>query len=133
MFEFKSQTQDILDLLKVTRNDNNYHINTIKKNESGPFDAFFDIFDYKFNSYWNEFDDHYDIEIAIPGYNKEELSLIVEDENLIIKGDNKKRGKFNKTFSMPERSGWDITANLENGLLTISSKKVNNTKTIKIL
>ena len=57
----------------------------------------------------------------------------MEDENLIIKGDNKKRGKFNKTFSMPERSGGDITANLENGLLTISSKKVNNTKTIKIL
>ena len=130
MFEFSNETKDILDLLKVTKNN---HINTINKNESGPFDTFFNIFDYTFDSYWREFDDRYDIEIAIPGYNKEELSLVVEDGNLIIKGNNKKRGKFNKTFSMPERSGGDITANLENGLLTISSKKVNNTKTIKIL
>jgi HSP20 family protein len=98
----------------------------------------------------SEADDGYHIEAELPGVKKEEISLGIEDENLLISvnraEETNDEGKNfihreRRTSSMSRRirlAGADpdsITAKLEDGVLNITipkSEPVNTTRTIEI-
>jgi HSP20 family protein len=113
------------------------------------FDNFFD--DFFENSFINESetDKSFDFNIAIPGLNKNDLSIEIEKGHLIISGErkfsNEKNnfhsiengyGKFTRSFQLPENIiEGKITAVHKNGMLNISVPKDSKTsikKTIQI-
>ena len=124
------------------------------------FDNFFD--DFFENSFINESQEGYsprvdisetdtsfDFNIAIPGLNKNDLSIEIEKGHLIISGErkisNEKNnfhsiengyGKFTRSFQLPENIIEEkITAIQKNGMLNISVPKDSKTsikKTIQI-
>jgi HSP20 family protein len=90
----------------------------------------------------NDSKNEYIITKEIPGFHKEEISLDVQDGILIIKGKKKNDLEYPisiKPFTDSYLLGNDvdinnISANLENGILTITApKKLKECKKIKIL
>lgn len=100
-----------------------------------------------------EYDDHVEIEAEIPGLKKEDLSIKIEKDVLVICGgrreqtDNKngkyvvrelKRSSFKRSFSIHESLDKEsIDAKFQDGLLKINIKKVtkditNDYKEVKI-
>lgn len=94
----------------------------------------------------------YEIQIALPGMSKEEISIEVEKDTLKISGEKKAKkaaegekyhkienhsGKFSRIFNLPDHSNKEaIEAAFENGMLNITVPKVDvketkNTVTIK--
>lgn len=83
---------------------------------------------------------HYTLEMAIPGYNKDQFNIDVNDTNVItISGSNEKNAKegegeitrreyslesFTRRFSLPDHiDAQQISASYENGILTITVPK----------
>lgn len=91
----------------------------------------------------------YEIELSLPGMNKKDFNLEVEDNVLTISGDRKlekedknktyhrvesQYGSFSRSFNLPEdaKSG-DISASYENGILKVRvPKDIKKTKSRKI-
>lgn len=87
----------------------------------------------------SEDEKNYYLECELPGLRKEDISLSVEDNILILKGDKKKIkhsqdrklnyhersfGSFRRTFSFSENINHDrITAEFENGVLNVTVPK----------
>lgn len=128
----------------------NYYLSKMFNNhEISPFDKmvkeFFNMDNqqlYKKNSIGsvnvidNEKD--YQIEINVPGYNKDEIEINVEDGYININGEHKieeeKEGKnytrrefsktsFNRSFILPEDINDEFKAKLQDGVLTIIMDK----------
>ena len=79
-----------------------------------------------------EDEESYGIEYIVPGFKKEELSVIIEGKQLIVEG--KRNGqeiKSNRTIYFPNGVK-SVTAKLENGILTVSVPK-EKTKKDKIV
>jgi HSP20 family protein len=96
----------------------------------------------------------YEIEVAAPGFNKEDLKINVEDDILTISAESKKELKengngrqysrreysysaFTRSFSLPDNAKDDsITADYKDGILTLhvpkSKTQVKASKEIKI-
>jgi HSP20 family protein len=96
----------------------------------------------------------YEIEVAAPGFNKEDLKINVEDDILTISAESKKEFKengngrqysrreysysaFTRSFSLPDNAKDDsITADYKDGILTLhvpkSKTQVKASKEIKI-
>jgi HSP20 family protein len=96
----------------------------------------------------------YEIEVAAPGFNKDDLKINVEDDILTISAEVKKESKeggngrqysrreysysaFTRSFSLPDDAKDDaITANYENGILKLnipkSKTQVRAAKEVKI-
>ncbi len=71
-------------------------------------------------------------EIVVPGYEKEEISISVEDRKLVVRADNSKRGNSIFAYEIPVGFAPDKgTAALSNGILTVSFPR-DKTKEIKI-
>jgi HSP20 family protein len=83
-----------------------------------------------------EKDDSYEITLLLAGINKEDISIDVEDHNLIVSGERKVAedtkynvkeivsGKFKKTYRLPKNVDTDnIDAELNNGLLNLRIPK----------
>lgn len=84
--------------------------------------------------------DQYEIQMALPGMTKEEISIEVEKDTLKISGEKKVKkaaegekyhrvenhsGKFSRIFNLPEHSNKEaIGAAFENGMLNITVPKV---------
>lgn len=103
------------------------------------------------NVYQNS--DKYHVDIALPGFTKELVEITLENNTLLISGENKpavedvkntsftKRqipvGRFEKTYKLPEKVDQEgIAAVFENGILSISipkAAKETYSKTIEIL
>lgn len=95
-----------------------------------------------------ENDDEYVLELMLPGFNKEDISINIEKDILKINGErklNEKKnynskgsffGEFNKVFNLPENVNSDkIDASFENGILSIKipkDEKKKLSKTIEI-
>lgn len=102
----------------------------------------------------SEDDKGYEIEVAAPGFNKEDLKINVEDDVLTISAEAKKETKengngrqysrreysysaFTRSFTLPENAKDDsITADYKNGILQLhipkSKTQVRAAKEIKI-
>jgi HSP20 family protein len=83
----------------------------------------------------------YTIEIALPGFNKDEIDISVNNDILIISYVEKKevensfwQRSFKKSFSLGASVDIDdVTAKFENGILKIGFKtQKSNSKTVKI-
>jgi HSP20 family molecular chaperone IbpA len=74
------------------------------------------------------------INVIVPGFSKEQLSLTVKENTLCLKS--KEGNKINKYWKIGNNDDIDkITAECKNGILTISipaKPKVDNTKNITI-
>ena len=79
-------------------------------------------------------DDNYIFDVELPGFNKEDVNVSIKQNNLILNAKNKKRER-NKTITLPQDINAEkISANLKNGVLTITiPKKVKgSSKRIKV-
>lgn len=83
-----------------------------------------------------ETDSTYDVNLALAGFKKKDITLKIEDNGLIISGERKKDeskkynlrqsayGKFRKVYTLPEDINSDkITAKMEDGILHIEIPK----------
>lgn len=80
------------------------------------------------------------IEIALPGFSKEDLQIVAEDHELKISANVEKENEtdFKKSFTMkfalPNISTDSITASMTNGILSIKyNAKEKSSKNIKIV
>ena len=99
---------------------------------------------YKINYDYFETDNEYVIELAIPGFEKDAITIDLNNKKLVVSGERKlgedveyiRRstlfGKFKKEFTMPDNTDDDINADFNNGVLRITIKKVTKNKKIKI-
>lgn len=87
------------------------------------------------------------LEVAAPGFNKENFTLKVEDNTFIVKGEHKVEneekkenytrrefqfGSFERKFTLPKNVDKEnIDAKYENGVLTISIAKTEEVKQVK--
>lgn len=92
----------------------------------------------------DENDENYLIELAIPGINKEDIGVNLEDDILIVKHETKEEeskpnrfrwGSFEKRFKLPtDVNKSKISGKYENGVLYVEIPKgKKEKKTIKIL
>jgi len=70
-------------------------------------------------------EDGYEIQFTLPGYEKEDLEILIEDEFLTIKtikqDESLKVDKFEKSYSLPEDIDHDsCKASMKAGILTIT-------------
>ena len=86
-------------------------------------------------------DDLYILEFAIPGYDKEDVKISIEDDALVLSADIKEKetnfwkSSFNSKFRIPQDADFEsINAKLEKGILRIEVAKTvkNKLKTIDI-
>ena len=83
-----------------------------------------------------ETDSTYDVNLALAGFKKKDITLKIEENSLIISGERKKDeskkynlrqsayGKFRKVYTLPEDINSDkITAKMEDGILHIEIPK----------
>ena len=94
-------------------------------------DDFFESFDRHFptRDHVNEDEKEYTISFSIPGFDKKDVELFVEDGVLKLNAENKDR-KYSRAYSLPDVSDEDISAKLENGILTVSIPKKEVVKKI---
>ena len=80
-----------------------------------------------FNNYsFEEKNGKFTLEVDVPSFKKEELSIDYNNYLISISGKNKKR-TLNKTFQLPFRIDADnINAKLEDGVLILEFKKPEN-------
>ena len=64
----------------------------------------------------------YTITITIPGFNKDEIELYVEDGVLKLNAENKDR-KYTRYYSLPDIYDEEISSKLENVILIVSIPK----------
>lgn len=86
-----------------------------------------------------EKDDHYELEVSAPGYNKKDFKVMADNGMLTISAENSSekkeesenytrrefsRSSFTRSFTLPENvAGEDIKAKYQDGLLRIDLKK----------
>jgi molecular chaperone IbpA len=107
--------------------------NLVEKWEEG-FDGFHE---YPASNIKRIGDDHYRIELAVAGFNKEDLSIDMEDETLVVSGRKKeetnvekedylqrgiKARSFRQSFQLSEHDRV-LDAHLRNGILEIDIKR----------
>ncbi len=94
----------------------------------------------------NEFELNYQVDLAIPGINKEDISITQDNDILTISGDHKhaetvgktlisemKYGSFKRAIKLPKNiESKSISATYLNGILTISIAKQEVAKPINI-
>ena len=111
------------------------------------FDQFFDNFEQRFanqinNSYppyniLKHDDDTYEIQVAVTGFEKDEVTVEIDQNNLIVKGNKKEvdikeptyihRGLATRDFTRSWQLGEHIEVNegrIKNGVLTIGLKRI---------
>jgi HSP20 family protein len=100
-----------------------------------------------------ENDNSYEVEVAVPGYRKEDFNISVDNGLLTISAEHKQENEkkddnytrrefgyssFSRSFRLPENVDQDdIQANFQNGVLTMNIKKnekgrMKQTKSIQI-
>jgi HSP20 family molecular chaperone IbpA len=90
-----------------------------------------------------ETDESYVIEIDAPGVKKQDIEIDLNNKKLTVNGERKcgdseyikkqsSFGKFKKVFVMPDNTDDEITAVMEDGVLTITVKKITKNKKISI-
>ena len=106
---------------------------------------FSNVFSYNYSDYYLSHDDKfYYFELALPGLNKKDIKLSINDNYLFLSYDPKKDEKhtmwigrsFNKRIRTPRDIKKDsVSAKLKNGILSISIEKkedLNNHMSIQI-
>ena len=77
-------------------------------------------------------DDNYIVEMALPGYDKKDIKLSTKDNSLTIESSEHDEWKrsFSKSFQFPSDVDTSkISAEMKNGILTITLNKAEQTKT----
>jgi HSP20 family protein len=86
----------------------------------------------------------YTIEIAVPGFKKDQITIDISNNSLSVSGESKRSqsdytkqgiyyGKFARRFTLPDNASGNINAKLEDGILKITIPKSEQTKSkIKI-
>ena len=98
------------------------------------FDPRFSLDTNQSYSYINENKKEYYLNMDLPGVEKKDINLRVENNHVIISGERKNNsankhsyGKFEQIFKVPENVKVDkINANLKNGVLNIAFPKDKN-------
>lgn len=85
--------------------------------------------------------------VELPGMGKDQISITLNNRTLTVAGERKAQadenqtryirqrafGKFSRSIKLPEKTDTqNISANYENGVLTIVLPQVNNSKTIEV-
>ncbi len=81
--------------------------------------------------------DSYEIHFALPGWTKSEIDILVDQEELIVKGEKETinkdeatfhsyefdHGRFEKRFDLPEEKFGEVNATMKEGILIVSILK----------
>ena len=123
----------------------------IFNNMDSIFNNYFQLDNYREHSYYEwspsfdikEYDKSYNIIADMPGIDKKDININIDDDMLVIKGNRKlesdsnnkwycreiEYGNFKRRFYLPENINKDkITASLENGVLRLEIKKIKPIK-----
>jgi HSP20 family molecular chaperone IbpA len=73
---------------------------------------------------FNEKNQTYSTEINVAGYKKNEIHIEIEDDFIKVLAENEKYGKSKRYFHLQDVDSESINAILEDGVLSISAKKV---------
>ena len=116
----------------ITRLNNNYFDNLLK-------DLYYEEKEYKkLKTNIIENDESYTMELLVPGFNKEDINITLNDEYLTIEVNKKEEKEKEKEYLLKEINNYsykrnyyvgkielsDIKANLNNGILTLTIQKV---------
>ena len=121
----------------------------------------FDLFDEMFNDPFftrsenklmktdiKEKKDHYELEVDLPGYEKEDIKIELEDGYLTITAEKKEQedeenknyicherryGKYERSFYLGDLKTDDISAKFENGILKVRVPKVEESENKKLI
>ena len=142
-------------MLPVRKNYQNYHP-TLFRDSGSLIDRFLNDDFWNFNSIFSdefpriESDRYYDkdaneyvISLSLPGFTKDDISVDIENDMLVIKGEIKNektkkfisQNKFSYSYSTNNLDIDTIAASMENGILEIRSKPIkelNITKKIEV-
>ena len=88
-------------------------------------------------SNFSETKEGFELSIEVPGYEKSELAISVDNSILIIRGkqvvDEKTKRQFSCSYSLPRAADFSkARADLKNGILTLSIPKVESAKAREI-
>jgi HSP20 family protein len=110
--------------------NSNKHFNEIFSNFSEIFGETYSNFNLSKDSHITSEDSGWSIEIAVPGFLKDEISIKVDNQVLTVEGkvkeneESKIKRDFKKTYSIPNNIKLDkVDASLENGILFIKLEK----------
>lgn len=78
------------------------------------------------------------LEVALPGYSKDEVEIEIKGLKLTISGSTENEGglkrNFEKTFTIPESLNTDnVKASMEHGILKVEFESGENVKKVSIL
>lgn len=96
-----------------------------------------------------DYDDHVSVEMIVPGFQKDEIEICIQENLLKIKGEKVQKTEvdserlilnefkienFSKNFNVNPNLNFDeITSNLENGILNVKIPKVKKIEKKKII
>ena len=92
-----------------------------------------------------EYEDHFLLQLSVPGYSKKEISINVEEDQLVISSEKEgietenftmrefNYGTFKRKFTLPKDVDTEkIEASFSNGILTLTIPKIEEVKPRKI-
>lgn len=105
------------------------------------FDSLFKPFYLETNSPWKEKDNKYRLSVDLPGLKKENISLEIEDDFILISGKREFENESGSTYkeykfsaSIPNDLNTEsVEANYENGVLVLVAEKTVNSKNKKVI
>lgn len=119
------------------------HFPTLFRNEIllKDFDSLFKPFTMEVNSPWKSKENKYKLSVDLPGLKKEDISLEIEDDFLLISGKREfetENGSSYKEYkfstSIPNDLNIELLdANYENGVLVLTSEKLVDAKNKKVI
>lgn len=116
-------------LLKFTEPDYSYKsFGALTKRFENLIEAF-NNYNYNFESWLKSEDGKIYLELEVPGYSKEELSINTHenDKYVVIEGENEKKGKYYFKTNIPKNAK-NLEAKLEYGILRLEMEVDNDTK-----
>ena len=83
-------------------------------------------------AYWDEHEDHYEVDLNLAGFKKEDISVTV-DNNILKIGAKQERREYSKNLLLPKKADAKASSvTYEDGLLNIKINKRQSAKSIEL-
>ena len=95
-------------------------------------DFFVDSYQPMARLYWDEHENHYEVQLNLAGFKKDKIKVTI-DNNILKVSASQERKEYSRSLLMPEESTpAGSSVSYEDGLLTIKINKKESAKTIEL-